>query len=86
MTQAISTKFLHASATRGARVKASCWAGEITVPFDHSKSGAAAYAVAAQALVEKLGWAGTYVAGGFANGDYVFVNIDTPDRFELPHP
>lgn len=76
MSQAIMTKFLPANGRSGARIRATAWAGTVTVPYDHGLSGAAPYAVAARALAEKLQWEGTYVPGGFPNGDYVFVNVE----------
>mgnify|MGYP007005619350 CR=1 FL=1 len=81
MFQAIQTKYLPATNTRGSRVKASCEAGSVTVPWDYSGGNQSNHTRAAQALVEKLGWvpaqganyAGDWVGGGLGNRGCVFV-------------
>ena len=71
--QAISTKYLGATDYRGSRIKATCEGGSVTVPYPYeARMGAEAHAVAALALCEKMGWAGTLIAGGTQTG-YVFV-------------
>ena len=52
--QAIITKFVPATNTRGARIKASAWAGSITISYDYS--GDACHKAAAMALAAKFGW------------------------------
>ena len=74
--QAIETKCIAATNTRGTRIKAKCWAGETTVSYDYSLNGDEIHIRAAHALREKLGWAsddGKLVTGQLANGNYVHV-------------
>jgi hypothetical protein len=68
MYQAISTKFLGPTNTRGARVKASAQAGSVTVLWDHALNVDDNHTVAARALAEKYGWQGAWIAGGAADG------------------
>ena len=74
MTQAIETKYLPATNTKGARIKATSWAGSITLPYDYSLNNDQMHAKAAMALVKKLEWGGTWLQGGNASATgYVFV-------------
>lgn len=72
--QAIETKFLGPTNTRGARIVARTANGQkITVPFDHaSRTGIDAHAPAAYALARKMGWGGDWFGGTLENS-YVFV-------------
>jgi hypothetical protein len=74
---AIITKFIPASNTKPARVKASANDRSITISYDHalSLSNAENHAVAAQALMQKFGWTGSLVCGALEHG-YVFVITD----------
>ena len=55
--QAITTKYLPATNTKGARIKASCEAGSVTISYPHeAQRGHLAHAQAVYALAEKLGW------------------------------
>ena len=77
ITQAIETKYLRPTNVRGARVKAAAWGGSVTISYDHSLSVQDAHKAAADALVAKLGWTGTFAQGGSAKLDgYYFVNIE----------
>ena len=77
ITQAIETKYLKATNVRGSRIKASALAGSLTVGYDYALDGAANHAAAAQALIARLEWTGTFAQGGNAAGTgYVFVNIE----------
>ena len=75
--QAIQTRYLGATNTRGSRIKASCAAGSITIVYPHELSGQAVHRKAAEALVSKLGWVdphyGGLLGGCLPNGDYCFV-------------
>jgi len=66
--QAIITKYLAPTNTRGARIKASCQAGSITVPYD----GENPHEAACNALRAKLGWGeathGKMISGGTPDG------------------
>ena len=56
MRQAIETKYLGPTNTKGARVKASCQVGSVTIPWDHALDPVANHAAAARALIRKWGW------------------------------
>ena len=75
--QAINTKYLGPTNSRGSRIKATCAAGSVTIGYPHELSGQAAHRKAAEALVSKLGWIdphyGGLLGGQLANGDYAFV-------------
>jgi hypothetical protein len=74
--QAIVPRYIAPTNHRGARVKATCNAGSVTIPYPYELSGAEPHAVAVRALLEKLQWSGAWVAGGMPNGaGYVFVCI-----------
>lgn len=79
--QAITTKFIGASNNRGARYKASCDAGSVTVESDHSLNSEENHIRVARMLITKLEWFhddsrgdtyGKWFHGGTKNG-YVFV-------------
>jgi hypothetical protein len=73
--QAIQTKYLSPTNTRGARIKATCAAGSITISYPHELSGQAVHRKAAEALVSKLQWdeIANLLGGCLPNGDYCFV-------------
>ena len=54
--QAITTRYIGPTNNRGSRVKAKCWAGSITVSWDHALGTEQNHDAAAIALVQKLGW------------------------------
>ena len=58
MHQAITTKYLGPTYTRGSRVKATCQAGSVTVPWDHAKNSDENHTAAAVALCKRFGWRG----------------------------
>ncbi len=71
--KAIITKYLGATNTLGARIKASDEDGNTTtINYPHELSGEAVHRKAADALCEKMGWGGDMVCGSLRNG-YVFV-------------
>jgi hypothetical protein len=75
--QAIQTRSLPTTNTRGARIKAWAVSGSITIPYPHELSGQACHRKAAEALVSKLGWNDTHygglLGGQLESGDYAFV-------------
>ena len=73
--QAITTKFIGPTNTRGSRIKASAYAGTITVAYDHSLNNDENHCVAAVALCEKIGWIGAdaLISACLPKGGYVFV-------------
>lgn len=76
ITQAIETRYLGPTNTKGGRIKATAWAGSVTIGYDHALSTEGAHKAAADALIAKLGWTGAFAQGGNAKGTgYVFVNV-----------
>lgn len=73
--QAIITKCLGPTNTRGARIKAYTYDASVTVSWDHGLSDADNCRQAAMALVTKYGWpADNWISGGAPDGfGYVFV-------------
>lgn len=84
--QAIKTKYLPATNTKGSRIKASCEAGNIIVPFNYSLSGAELHRFTAFKLINKLDWHPTHVHTGESNDCYVHVlEYQKPeDSIDLP--
>lgn len=77
MSQAIETKYFTATNVRGSRIKATAWAGSVTISRDWELDVADAHRAAADALIAKLGWSGTYVQGSNVKGDgYYFVKVE----------
>jgi len=76
--QAITTKYLGPTNTRGSRIKASCPAGSITVPYDYGERYGG-HRSAAIALMKKLGWDeyGTWYEGDTETGH---VYVCSPDH------
>lgn len=52
--QAITTKYIGATNTKGSRIKAECERGSITIGYPSELSGDAVHVAAAQALVDKF--------------------------------
>lgn len=77
MRQAIITKYLGPTNTKGARIHAKCAAGKITVPWKHDRSTEENHELAALLLIDKLGWGNnSYLEGGtLPGGFFVFVQI-----------
>ena len=77
ITQAIETRYLGPTNTKGGRIKATAWAGSITIGYNHALDVDGNHKAAADALIAKLGWTGTFAQGGNAKGNgYVFVNVE----------
>jgi len=83
--QAIQTKYLGPTNTRGSRIKAWCDAGSLTVDF-HSidaSDDADRYEQVAAMLAEKLGWTGdrygSLVTGCLPDGSYCHVFTQAVD-------
>ena len=73
MYQAIQTKFLGPTNTRGARVKAIADAGSITVQWDHRLNIQDNHRAAAVALARRYGWGEDWTGGGLPGSGYAFV-------------
>lgn len=71
--QAIQTRYLCPTNSRGARIKAWAQAGSITIDYPHELSGQACHRAAAEALALKFKWDGQLLGGQLENGDYAFV-------------
>ncbi len=85
--QAIETKYLGPTNTKGARIKASAEAGNVTVPFEYGPGTDGAHDLALIALVTKLEWWGVWARGGKADSTgNVYVCISRPDSMRTPHP
>lgn len=79
MRQAITTKFIGPTNTRGSRVKATSASGHtLTRPWDYAEEVNANHGRAALALATKLGWHGRWIAGGMGDkaGGNVYVKDD----------
>jgi hypothetical protein len=77
VTQAIETKYLGATNAKGGRIKATAWAGSVTVGYDCALDAQGNHKAAADALIAKMGWKGTFAQGGNVKGDgYYFVNVE----------
>jgi len=65
--QAIVTKYIGPRYVRGSRIKATASAGSVTLDWDHALNSDQNHLAAAQALVHKFGWGGTWHVGGLPN-------------------
>ena len=76
--QAIETKFIRATDIAGERINATAFGGSVTVGYDYALDAQENHRAAADALIAKMGWNGTYAQGGNAKGDggYYFVNVE----------
>ena len=80
VTQAIETKYLGATNAKGGRIKATAWAGSVTIGYDYALDAQGNHKAAADALIAKLGWTGTFAQGGNVKGNgYYFVNVEGAD-------
>ena len=71
----ITTKYLGPSNTRGARVKATCQAGNVTMGWDYDHDQDENHRAAAVALAAKVNWDENYpdMVGGWTETGAVFV-------------
>lgn len=77
--QAIQTKFLGPTNNRGARIKATCDAGSVTISWDYSGNVEEMHAKAAMALACKLEWFGSWICGSLPGAGFAFVWCGGPD-------
>ncbi len=77
--QAIKTQYLGPTDTKGARIKATCDAGSVTVPWDYELSTEGNHHLAAVMVRRKLGWDeyGTLVGGSLGHV-FVWVFVKRP--------
>lgn len=86
IVQAITTKYIGPTNTRGSRIKAKAFAGSITVHYDHALNIEENHANAAKALADKYEWRGTWFQGGLPEDcGYVFVSVSN-GTIEQMHP
>jgi len=86
--QAIQTKYIGATNSRGSRIKATCDAGTITIPYPRELSGDECHRAAAKALCDKITtrnvkeygtvfendtWQRPFITGGLSDGSYAHV-------------
>lgn len=89
--QAIQTKYIPPTNTRGSRIKAKCDRGFITISHPIQETGELAHRHAVSCLIEKFvredtklygtprdknPWNRTFVTGGLPDGTYAHVFID----------
>lgn len=78
--QAITTRYIGPTNTRGSRVKATAAAGSVTLHWDCALNSENNHARAAKALADKFKWRGTWYGGGMPNDcRYAFVSCDAAD-------
>jgi hypothetical protein len=72
--QAITTKYLGPTNSRGSRIKATACGTSVTISYDHSLSAEEAHKAAAIALCTNFGWGnyGNLISGSIENG-FVFL-------------
>jgi hypothetical protein len=82
--QAIETKYMGPTNYRGSRIKATAYAGSITISYDDALSPEENHLMAAKALMAKFGWKGKLAGGGNPKGTgnyYVMIGGDTRARY-----
>jgi len=90
--QGIETRYLGPTNTKGSRIKASAWAGSVTVPYNHALNTEDNHRAAAMALAAKCAkhaeqyggksiWSeGTWAQGGNAKGTGYVFTVTAPER------
>jgi len=77
--QAILTRYLPITSSRGSRIKAIAAAGSVTIPYPHELDTESAHRAAALALRERLDWTADYygdlATGQLPSGDYCHVFV-----------
>ena len=81
----IRTRYLPPTNTRGSKIKASCRAGSITIPYPHELSGADVHVQALEALIKKLklDWGNEFIIGEDDQGCYFVPSTWTFNRVNL---
>ena len=80
--QAIITKYIPRTDTKGSRIQAKCEAKTIYFSYDYALNTEGNHIAAARELIKKLGWDGEWVKGGTSTG-YVFVCTKHCEKFEV---
>lgn len=83
--QSITTKFIGPTDYRGSRVKARTYTGQhsVTLAWRYELGADGNHIAAAKHLAKSLGWSGRWVMGETDASGYVFVNVDSPNGFDL---
>lgn len=81
--QAITTKHLPATDTKGRRIKATCQGGNITIGWDYELDDRQNHWAAAMALINKLGWYGPFTIGETKTG---YAVLFVTDVIEIKRP
>ena len=77
MSAAIVTRYHGPTNTKGARIKACAYGANITISYDYALDVDRNHKAAADALIAKMGWTGTFAQGGNVEGTgYYFVNVE----------
>lgn len=73
----IRTKFIGPTNYRGARIKATCQCGSVTIPYPYHESVPNSHWLAAQELIKKFGlkWGEKFTVGSDNDG-YYFIPCD----------
>lgn len=76
--QAIITKYLGPTNSRGSRIKATAWVGSVTVSYDHALDSVDNHRAAAMALADKFNFRVSAWACGVMPDDrgFAFVSAD----------
>ena len=74
----IKTRFIGPTNSRGARIKATCQRGSVTIPYAHEASGGDAHWLAVQALIKKfdLKWGNKFTVGSDNDGYYFIPAVE----------
>ena len=73
--QAIQTRYVRPTNHRGARMRAGCASGFVTLPYQDGLGSEGNHKAACDALLKKLGWSAEMVGGEYAGDTYwVFVS------------
>jgi len=85
--QAIETKYLGPTDTKGARVVARCDGGRLVVSWKCEHNPTVNHAMAAMALAERLGWVSSRIPAhiGGTRGGFVVVFTQTADPGSDPY-
>jgi hypothetical protein len=78
--QAIQTKFLSPTNSRGSRVKAFAAAGSVTISWNHRLNPEQNHRAAAKMFANRMNWVGLWYGGTLRSGDMVFVTVDDVSR------
>jgi len=87
MRQAIVTKFVGPTNTKGGRIIAQSLAGKLVVPYDHALPTEANHTGAAVALARLKGWTGSMIGGGSPDCSgfcFVFETVRVAGMVEAP--